>query len=99
MAFAEGFATWGGGNHFKWFIYLDRLYIEQGVGGALDVMELIGGAEELAAIQYETSTCLRKQGDENSTRLILESRSFTFCDICYFRGRPFFLDAVKKITL
>jgi hypothetical protein len=36
----------------------------QAEGGKLDVMMLIGGAEERAVIQLEMSTWLRKRGDE-----------------------------------
>jgi hypothetical protein len=39
-------------------------YIEQAVGGELDLMVLIGGMEEWAAIQLEKSMWLRKIGDE-----------------------------------
>jgi hypothetical protein len=38
-------------------------YIGQ-AGGELDLMVLIGGAEERVAIQWEKSTWLRKKGDE-----------------------------------
>jgi hypothetical protein len=39
-------------------------YIAQTVGGELDLMVLIGGAEKRTAIQLEMSTWLRKRGDE-----------------------------------
>jgi hypothetical protein len=32
-----------------------QIYVRHGVDGALDVMELIGGTEEQAAIQYKMS--------------------------------------------
>jgi hypothetical protein len=37
-------------------------YIGQAIGGELDLMVLIGGAEERAAIQWEKITWLRKTG-------------------------------------
>jgi hypothetical protein len=39
-------------------------YIGQAVGGELELMVLIGGAEEWAAIRLEKSMWLRKGGDE-----------------------------------
>jgi hypothetical protein len=39
-------------------------YMGQAVGGELDLMALIGGAELWAAIQWEKSTWLRKRGVE-----------------------------------
>jgi hypothetical protein len=38
----------------------------QAVGGELELMVLIGGAEERAAIQWEKSMTLWKRGDERS---------------------------------
>jgi hypothetical protein len=39
-------------------------YIGQAVRGKLDLMVLIGGAEEWAAIQWEKSMWLRKRSDK-----------------------------------
>jgi hypothetical protein len=39
-------------------------YIGQAVGGELDLMELIGEAEQRAAIEWGMSTWLRKRGDQ-----------------------------------
>jgi hypothetical protein len=39
-------------------------YIGQAVGEELDLMALIGGAEERSYIQWETKTWLRKRDDE-----------------------------------
>jgi hypothetical protein len=44
-------------------ILLEDIYIGQAVGGELDLMVLIGEAEERAAIQLEMSMGLRKRGD------------------------------------
>jgi hypothetical protein len=41
-----------------------NLCIGQAVGGVLNLMVLIGGAEERAAIQWAMSTWLRKRGGE-----------------------------------
>jgi hypothetical protein len=45
-------------GRFRWS------YIGQAVGGELDLMALIGGAEERTAIQWEMTTWLKKRGDE-----------------------------------
>jgi hypothetical protein len=42
--------------------------IGQTVGGDLDLMLLIGGTEERAAIQWEMSMWLRKRGDEKTPK-------------------------------
>jgi hypothetical protein len=39
-------------------------YTEQAVGDKWDVLNLIGGAEDQAAIQLVMNTQLRKRGDE-----------------------------------
>jgi hypothetical protein len=43
-------------------------HIEQAVGSELDVMVLIGGAEEQAVIHLVISTWLRKMGEETVFR-------------------------------
>jgi hypothetical protein len=51
-----------------------KTYIGRAVGAKLDLMVLIGGVEERAAIQLEMSTWLRKIGDE---KLLTEEFSAT----------------------
>jgi hypothetical protein len=46
-------------------------HIVQAAGGELDLMVLIGGAEERAAIQLEMSTWLRKRGYEQRSSALL----------------------------
>jgi hypothetical protein len=41
-------------------------YIGQRVGGELELMELIGGAKEQAAVKLETSTWMRKRDYEKN---------------------------------
>jgi hypothetical protein len=55
-------------------MYYWKLYIGQAVGGELDRMVLIGGAEEWAAVQLELSTWLRKRGDQKFLRDTCEER-------------------------
>jgi hypothetical protein len=40
-----------------------RPYIGQAVGGKINLMVLIGGAEEQAAIQWDRNMCLTKESD------------------------------------
>jgi hypothetical protein len=48
-----------------WLGVYQKFYIGQAVRGELEVMVLIGGAEERAAIQLEMGTWLKKRGEEN----------------------------------
>jgi hypothetical protein len=45
-----------------------QAYVAQAVGGELDVLGLIGGAEDRADIQKEVSMWLRKRGDRSFLR-------------------------------